>query len=303
MYKFNLSNLCYLNKFKYSYIEYNNFINKYNNFKINFVGLKNYYLKNDNFLIDNIITFKKNSGLFKNNFTYKNELIDKISFFKNNILEQNYEDNIDINDLYIFNNFEFFEKKLSIYKTNRYLLKNIFNYKFKRKMFLDKFFKKMIKLDNKNYLNILEYSIKNILLNSNFIINNKDLIFFFKNGMIYLNNKITYNKNLILKKNDVISLCYNKYYYFIYINYLDSIINNVNNFKFFKSNQNSEKIDLKKEFKFLNKVTFFKNDCPDYLEIDFLTMKIILLYTFNNSNELDYSVFINKNILLKRIYN
>ena len=155
-------------------------------------------------------------------------------------------------------NFEFFEKKIYFYNYNRNWLKFNFNLYRKKKIFLNKFFKKILKLDILNFINVFEYSVFNVLLNSNFFLNKKDLIFFLKNGFIYINNTVVFNYNLIIKENDVLNICYNKYYFFLYRTYIENVFNSFGNSNFFfRKINNIEDNNLKREFKFINKIVFF----------------------------------------------
>lgn len=81
--------------------------------------------------------------------------------------------------------------------------------------------------------------------------------------------------NYQIKEGDLINICYNKYYYFMYKKYLNDLNSNINKYSnFFKTNVNK----LENDFNFFNKLIFFKNDVPNYIEIDYNTMSLILLY-------------------------
>jgi len=140
---------------------------------------------------------------------------------------------------------------------------------------MNKFFKKISKTSNLNFLNMFEFSLKNILLNSHFFLNKNDIFFFIKNKYIFINNKVVYNINHEVNKGDLINICFNKFYYFLYRKYINNLNFNVNKYSnFFKRSNNS----LENDFNFINKLIILKNDVPSCLEVDYMSMSLILLY-------------------------
>ena len=127
-------------------------------------------------------------------------------------------------------------------------------------------------------------------------------MYFIKNNYVYKNNKILNNSHHILNENDIINICFNKYYYFLYRDYINNI--NSNKFIIFKKLKKFKNTDiLKKDYNFINKIIFFKNDSPKYLEIDYLSMSLILLYKNINYSEFNYFNIKLLNVFLKRLYN
>lgn len=123
--------------------------------------------------------------------------------------------------------------------------------------------------------------------------------FFVINNYIYLNNKLLRNADYNLKNNDIVSVIFNKYYYFLYKNYLNTF-----NFNFIKYNnflRRNKYGNFKNEFFFLNKFLFFKNDIPSYIEVDYISMSVFLVYNniFNYSSQ-ELKIL---NIFLKRLNN
>jgi ribosomal protein S4 len=223
--------------------------------------------------------------------------LSKNLFFKNNILDNFLQNNNKSNSLF-FKNYDFIEKKLFYYKNNRNILKFLFNKKKKIQKFLNKFLKKFSKFKLLNFIKFFEFSLKNILTISNFFLNNKDITFFIKNNFIKVNNKFVNNEFVIVKKNDFVNLNYNKYYYFFYKNYINNLNNNVNKYNnFFKKNS---KNDLNTNFSFLNKIIILKNDVPCYLEVDYISMTLIVLKESNTLTSFDLKL---TNIFLRRLNN
>jgi len=150
---------------------------------------------------------------------------------------------------------------------------------------MNKFFKKISKTSHFNFLNTFEFSIINILINSGFFLNKNDIFFFIKNKYIYINNKVVINTNQEVNKGDIINICYNKYYYFLYRNYLNRLNLNTNKYSnFFRKFNNS---NLKNDFNFVNKLIILKNDTPNYIEVDYISMSLILVY----KNIFNYTCF------------
>jgi hypothetical protein len=105
--------------------------------------------------------------------------------------------------------------------------------------------------------------------------------------MILVNYNII-NKNLTLKCNDLISLVYNKFYFF----YLSTRVKSVDSFirKFKKKYLNVNNFFLKsfillkefkqKKLKIFKYLFFFKNFRNDYLEIDYNILSIYILKSY-----------------------
>lgn len=285
-YKLNLYlPLLYSYQFKYSWIETKS---KYDKFYFN--NLENYFFieffqnsYNDTVfekyhIVDNFIKYKNKFGFFKKINSIKNIYLTKYSFFKSN-LDLNISKNI-FNDNLVFKNFDFVERKLFYFKNNRKILKNIFKKNKKIENHMNKFLKKISKTNLLNYLNTFEFSLLNVLLNSGFFLNKNDIFFFIKNKYVYINNKVITNINYEINKGDIINLCYNKYYFFLYRKYLNNLNLNINKYNnFFKRSNNN----LQNDFNFVNKLIIIKNDVPSYMEVDYTTMSLIILYknTFN----------------------
>jgi len=303
-YKLNLYlPVLYSYQFKYSWIEART---KYEKFFFN--NLENYFFveffPNTNseiffdkyYLIENYIKFKNKNGLFKKVNSVKNLYLTKYNFFKNfNNLNLNSIKIVNKDSLF-FKNFDFVEKKLSIFKNNRKILKNIFKKNKKIDFYVNKFFKKFSKMNNYNFMNVFEFSISNILLNSQFFLNKNDVFFFIKNKYVYVNNKSIFNINYEVNKGDIVNICFNKYYFFLYRKYINNLNLNVNKYNnFFKKNNNN----LNNDFNFINKLTILKNDVPSYIEVDYMSMSLILLH----KNIYNYNCFDLKllTVFLKRL--
>jgi len=290
-YKLNLHlSILYSYQFKYSWIETKS---KFDKFYFN--NLENYFfieffqnLYNDNyfekfFIIDNFIKHKNKFGLFKKINSIKSIYLIKNNFYKSD-LDININKNL-LNENLIYKNFDFVERKLFYFKNNRKFLKNIFKKNKKIKHYMNKFLKKISKSSYFNFLNKFEFSISNILLNSGFFLNKNDISFFIKNKYVFINNKVITDINKEINKGDIINICYNKYYYFLYRKYINTLNLNVNKYNnFFRKFTNN---NLKNDFNFVNKIIFFKNDVPNYIEIDYISMSFILLY----KNIFNYTCF------------
>jgi len=303
-YKININlSLLYSYQFKYSWIEtktkydkfYHTSVNNYHFIEFfQFSDINSFFEKH--YLIDNYVKCKNKFGFFKKTSSIKNMYLSRYNFFKNN-LDFKFNKYVNSGNLF-FKNFDFVERKLFFYKNNRKVLKNIFKKNKKIEYYMTKFLKKISKINLKNFLNSFEFSIFNILSNSNFFLNKNDVFYFIKNKFVFINNNVITNINYELKKNDVLNVCYNKYYYFLYRKYLNNLNLNINKYSnFFKRTNNK----LENDFNFVNKLIIIKNDTPNYLEIDYMSMSLILLY----KNIFNYNCFDLKlvTVFLKRLNN
>jgi ribosomal protein S4 len=199
----------------------------------------------------------------------------------------------------IFKNFDFIERKLFFLKNNRKILKNVFKKNKKIEQFINKFLKKISKTSNFDFLNFFEFSLNNVLINSGFFLSKNDTYFFIKNQYIYVNNKVNTKINFELSSGDIINLSFNKYYYFLFRKSVNSLNLNINKYgNFFRK---SISHDLNKDFSFIGKLTIIQNDIPAYLEVDYISMSMILLYkNIYSYNHFDLKLL---PVFLKRLNN
>ena len=214
--------------------------------------------------------------------------------------------------------------KISSTKIKFFRLKEHFTKKIKLsvKFFKFIFLKKKEKKKKISYF-LKNFSTKNLsgnyfnnslfitLFNSQFFFNIFEIKFFLKKGLVYVNNKVSYNSSNILYKGDIVQLVYSKYY-FKYINKIYSFFKKKIKFLKFKKWKFNKNL-LKKKYKnwnpkFLSIFFLFKKDIPNNLEIDFTTLSIV--YLKNTSiNVLKYNVnllrllntYFNKSYSWKRI--
>jgi len=136
-----------------------------------------------------------------NNYVYFEDLVEK-DF--SNVVEQK--------DL----KFDFKVGRLKLFKTNRDILSFFIKKKVKNKTKFSKVIKNLIKKSFYDFVIHFEFSLKNILLRSQFFFNENDMNFFVKNKYIMLNNKILYNLNNFLKVGDKLNIIFDRYYFFYY---------------------------------------------------------------------------------------
>jgi hypothetical protein len=316
-------------QFKYSWANFENdflrtFDTNYNDFyNLEFTQFyNNSYLSssNKNLILNNILTFKKQSIFFK-------KTINKDFFILNFLEVFKYEDHSFIDNKLLSNN----NKQLFVHNLNNVNLKNSFNkdidyvsfdYRYKinkyvndnRKLILsffkfnlkrqfkkNKFFSKITKLPFNFFLNNFEFNLSNILIRSSFFFNNRDINFFLKNNFFILNGSLLKNFNCVLNLNDVFMLSFNKYYFFYYKNIINGVYNNnkISNYVF-KKNQ-SNKIDVLPLW--LLNTTHLKEDLPNYLEVDFLTLSLKIIYKPFFYSEYNFMFFKLLNFYQKRLYN
>jgi len=149
-------------------------------------------------------------------------------------------------------------------------------------------------------------SLFNVLERSHFFFNKSDIIFFLKSGFFQVNNNFVYNIFFNVKLNYTVQIVSNKFIFFYY------------RFIFNKLNDNLIKLDnynklvlkrsdmLLQTFKVLEPkwskyLLHFYNDIPNFLEIDFFTLTIFVvykpffLYDFNYTH-VKYIIFFLRNL-------
>lgn len=184
---------------------------------------------------------------------------------------------------------------LNIFKTSKALSKNIV---LKSKLKL---------LQN---LISLEFSLLNIILNTNIIKSHKDLITIIQNNGIFLNRVLLKKINLVLNVGDILELCLS-FKVYNYIKFFkqtsDKHLAKIRNKIWYKLrlvNKNNLKYNnntlLSNVFK--NNL-IFKNSIPNYLEIDYFSLSFIIV--FKNINFSNYSLNLKKILIiyLFKLYN
>jgi hypothetical protein len=321
-------------QFKYSWSSFENDflrffeINTNDLYNLEFTQFNNNILLNiaNKFnILNNIILFKKQSIFFKKSTNKNLFILNFLDSFKyedqphfTNLENNEYKNNLYSNKNYFYN-LEFidfnqnFNKDIEYqsfdyrYKINRYVNDNrsmilsFFKFNLKRKYKKNKFFSKLIKLPFKYFLNNFEFSLSNILLRSSFFFNQRDIIFFLKNNFFFINGGALNNYNYVFNINDIFILSFNKYYFFYYRYTINNIYNNnkISNY-IFKKNQNNNisRIPL-----WLINTSFIKEDLPNYLEIDFLSLSLKIIYKPFFYNEYNFIFFKLLNFYQKRLYN
>lgn len=253
----------------------NNFTNLDNyNFSLNFFENKNYFKKD--FIYSTIHDIKDNEfcNFFANSKNLQLKNFDNFEFFDYTNLDNFFEEPKSI-DRKIF--------KKTFFGDNRKILSYFLKKKIKKNYKFNKLIKNFIKKSFDNFIMFFEFSLKNVLLRSNFFFNERDMSFFLKNSYIRVNNKIIKNEFHSLKINDVVQLNFDKFYFFYYRGVIDNINKNLGKLNKYYQLVDQKKYDYDKQHKFtapkwISNLIYFRDDVPNYLELDFLTMSVIILY-------------------------
>ncbi len=299
-FNFKLENKLFLfKKFNYSFI-FKNELQRYilNGLlkSLNFTpysGYKFNYLDNTNlFGSENIFLFKDN--LFINNslfFSNSNKIsFHLLDFYTNYGIKWDFEDRINVrNENSIFSNFNIkrvkFKPGYSILWRNArstFLINS--NLKQKTQYKLTKYLSKFKKYIKYNLFLNMEMRLSNVLLRSKFVFDMQTSHKFITSGLIYLNGTNCFNPDIQIYAGDLLQLIiHNKYY--IFFKWL---------LNWYIIKKNRIKVRLKKKLNF-NRLDFHKtrsfvlpgwllsnrnliNDIPKFLEVDFTTLSVFVLY-------------------------
>lgn len=222
-----------------------------------------FYIKNKNDSFVDSLNYD-----FIGDFDYFDDLVDKDSFL--------FTDQKDLK-------FDFKSNKLKLFKTNRSILSFFIKKKIKNKTKFSKIIKNLIKKPFYDFIMHFEFSLKNILLRSHFFFNENDINFFVKNKYILVNNNIALYPNQSLKVFDKINIIFDKYYYYYYRSVLNNIHKNVTRYSNYVWLSEQSNYDNNKQKKshiptWIVNLIYFREDVPNFLEIDFITMNLIILY-------------------------
>jgi hypothetical protein len=188
-----------------------------------------------------IFEFKDDDELIDENDIDKNQIK---NYYFNNFLRIDKDADINKN---IMNckNYDMFSKNYFLFYKNRNILRYFLKFKLNRQYKFNKLVKNLIKKSLFNFIYLFEYRLNNILIKSQFFFNHRDADFFIKNNFVYINGVIINNPNYLIKSFDIISLSYDKYYYFFYRKSLNNISNNLNkiNTKIWKSKNRKVRVN------------------------------------------------------------
>lgn len=278
--RFLTENFNMLNNFSLSDNEYSNFFSNNNteldnyNFSLNSFERKNHFKKN--FIYSTITDIKDTE--FKRFFVSSNNL--QAQFFEN----FEFFDYTNIDNF--FDEPKSFDRKMFkkvFFSDNRKILSYFLKKKIKKNYKFNKLIKNFIKKPFTNFVMFFEFSLKNILLRSNFFFNERDMMFFLRNSYIRVNNRIIKDEFFSLKINDIIQLNFDKFYFFYYRGVIDNINKNLGKLNKYYYLVDQKKYDYDKQHKFtapkwISNLIYFRDDIPNFLELDFLTMTLIILY-------------------------
>lgn len=231
---------------------------------------------------------------------YKNYNFDN-SYYEDINNQYNIEDSTDLKQ------FDFKSAKWSFFRHNRSILSFFLKKKIKNKRKFNKFIKNLIKKPFYSFILYFEFSLISICLRSQLFFNENDVNFFLKNKYILINNTPATNIISVLNIGDRLNIVFDKYYYYYYRN----VVNNINYSMIKLGNYNfimdQKKHDFNKQSKshtpkWLTNLMYFREDIPNYIEVDFLSMSLIILYK-PLFNELDFNKLKFLNYFQRHLYN
>lgn len=305
---------------------------------LNIIQKNNFYFRNENNFnkINNFVFFKKKSIMIKKNADYEyitlnrvNSSRDTLLLSTKNHLKKKFNDidknlkkkpNYNYNYIKLKKNSVFkknknfsnknidFKKKINlIFNKNRILLRKFLKVKFKRQHVFSKYIKNLTKLNQVDFLYNFEHRLLNILVKSSFFFNFQDCIWFFKNGFISVNGEVVYNFKKKLKPLQIVNIAISNYFFYYYKFMLNNCISNLYKFgsKIWKINyQRYNRIEKRETYPtWIYKHINYKEDVPKFLEIDYVTMSLVMLNYSFDKNFLDFYNIKFLNLYLNRLYN
>ncbi len=173
---------------------------------------------------------------------------------------------------------------MNIWREARSVLKTSLMLKIKYQYRLTSYLSKYKKFINFKTFLFMEMRIFNILIKSRLFNNESLLSLFFKNNLIFLNGFNCSNPNLQTFVGDFIQLIVNLKYYILYRWFSSLSLKKKNKLKNVlrkKNNSNTQSDEKKKSYSFPKWITYSKNtidDVSNFLETDYLTLSVFILY-------------------------
>ncbi len=204
--------------------------------------------------------------------------------------------------------FDLKKKIFFLLKENRSILKDLFFSKFIKQKKITKFVHIFKHFPIKKIIFFFEFSLFNILIQSHFLVFKKDVIFFLKNNLVFVNGRVVSNKFFFLGVGDRVQLVLNNEYYFFFRSF-----NKILKAFSYKIRLSVRKIFLKKKDLYKQKasrvpnwverIIFNKQVIPKYLEVDFFTLTSVVLRYSNNYYENNFVFFKFLSYFNIRLYN
>lgn len=312
------SNVTYWTLFSYTIDKYYISINKLLKYqKVHFLKYLNLIYFDKEVYINNLIKFKRNNSAFKTGEDFKKYLVTQLYRYTPNhminfigtdisdeLISDEDDDDEEINHYIHSNPFDF--KIKNLISQNRKLVTGLWGFKIKRQCRITKFLVNLIKLKVNKSFNQIDFTLAHILSLSKFGFNIKYVFEFLKKGFVYVNGQKNIKPMFVLNSGDriqlLMSIPFYNYYFYQFNSYLKITLKYHN--KFFKNEEsNFNSVLGKQEAELLIIISSFKQGIPRYLEVDFLTLSIFVLYKptdimFINS----YTHYI-YNFYLSRLYN
>ncbi len=173
---------------------------------------------------------------------------------------------------------------MNIWRDARSVLKTSLMLKIKYQYKLTNYLSKYKKFINFKTFLFMEMRIFNILIKSRLFNNESLLSLFFKNNLIFLNGFNCSNPNLQTFVGDFIQLIVNLKYYILYRWFSSLSLKKKNKLKNVlrkKNNTNNQSDEKKKSYSFPKWIMYSKNtidDVSNFLETDYLTLSVFILY-------------------------
>jgi len=173
---------------------------------------------------------------------------------------------------------------MNLWRNAREVVKTSLNLKFQYQHKLTKYLLKYNKFLKFHTFLIIELQLFNILLKTKIFPDSNSIETFIDNGLIFINNLICKNKYTPLFIGDFIQLIINIKYYILYKWYLNWTIQKKIRLKIKskkKLNPASLPDDKQKSYTLPNWILTnkdYNNDIPKYLEVDYQTLSVMIIY-------------------------
>lgn len=191
---------------------------------------------------------------------------------------------------------------------NRKFFSAVIKKKMKNHWHFSRLIKNFIKKPFKDFILFFDMTLSSVLLRSHFVFGIHDLNYFVNNNFIYVNNKVTTDKLKRLKESDKINLVFNKYYYIYYRNMLNTIKSSFVKLSDYNFMRKLKRDHWKRTPKtdhpsWVKRYIYYRRDIPNFLEVDFMTMTIILIYNPKFMFDLNRNITKFINHYQKHLYN
>lgn len=204
-----------------------------------------------------------------------------------------------------------YKTKLLLTKHRKMLIKYL-NLRLSRQYRITKKISSFLNTKRARFLFYFDLLLLNILITSRLVIHYTQGLYLINQGFVHVNGCVESNPKTLIQTGSIVQLTFSTVYFDAYVYYYNFCSKYYNKYlnKFFRRRSFDPEHSFRRKFlraststKKSRQFVVSKSLVPKWLEVDFLTASLVILYTPTKIKELNSNNFYYFNFYLKRLYN